>query len=1270
AGAFLSLDPDYPRERLAFIVEDARSPLLLTEERHLDRMPETGATVLCLDRAAEEEPAGVPKLASLVRPESLAYVIYTSGSTGRPKAVAVPHGGLSNLVRWHQELYQVTAADRGTLVASPAFDASVWDLWPYLAAGASVHIPDEEARLSADGMLRWWEREGITLSFLPTALAEGVLALPVAATPPTGLRLRALLTGGDRLHGRPPAGVPWRLMNHYGPAESSVVTTTAAIAATAGTAIEGGGSAGELPPLGRPIGNTRVYLLAAWGLPVPLGTPGEIHIAGRGLARGYPGRPDLTAERFLPDPWSGEPGSRMYRTGDLARWLLDGRLDFLGRGDHQVKIRGFRIELGEIEAVLASHPEILETVVLAREEVPGEKVLVAYVVAGGEASPAALSRFLSERLPAYMVPTFFVTLDRLPLTANGKVDREALPAPERARQGSERAFLAPRDTLETELAQIWESLLGIAPIGVGDDFFALGGHSLLAVQLMARVESQLGRRLPTASVLLHPTVERFAALLREAASPAAAAEVQREILVEIRAERRPDPSLDVRGVSGAASGRPVFLVHAIGGDVLSYVHLARSLPEGRALWGLQAPEVGEDEAERTIESMAALYLSAVRRVQPEGPYTLGGWSMGGVVAFEMARQLERAGEAVDLLALFDTYAPRSAGRPRQVKDGELVAWFAYDLARLFGLGLLELPLGFGELSAAAALDWLRKRAEVLPPGVEGLEGSELERRFNLFRAHYRANERYAAGPATALPLVLYKAAEAPAAPRLEPDHGWGRLLGEPVEVHDLPGDHYSLLQRPHVEHLAVLLRERLEPRERELPATWLPRPSPAPVSAPVAVASVPMVASRPPSSRAVSIPTERAVAFGFPRRFNMWMQDFKFAVRQLRRNPSFALIALLTLALGIGANTAIFSAINGVLLRPLPYSHGDRLVHIGYRPPASGMGEELFSVPELADLRQQSKTLDGLMEYHSMEFTLLDQGEPDRVRTGVVSANFFPELGVRPYLGRTFRPDDERRGANPVLVLTYPYWQRHFGGDLGVLGQVLKMNGRPITIVGILPDLPQYPQDNDVFMPTADCPVRMDRAVVYDRNMRMVELFGRVKPGIPLERVRADLSTVAERLHQAFPASYPDRNSREVPLVSVREELVGPFRPTLLVLLGTVGLVLLIACANVANLTLARLLRREREVVVRAALGAGRGRLIRQLLIESTLLSLAGGMLGLLFALAGRNLLVAYAHRYTARAGEIAINGQVLLFTVLVAVSTGIAFGWIPALQASRRDLA
>jgi predicted permease len=397
-----------------------------------------------------------------------------------------------------------------------------------------------------------------------------------------------------------------------------------------------------------------------------------------------------------------------------------------------------------------------------------------------------------------------------------------------------------------------------------------------------------------------------------------------------------------------------------------------------------------------------------------------------------------------------------------------------------------------------------------------------------------------------------------------------------------------------------------------------------------------------------------------------FIRDAHYGIRILLRNPGFTVVAILTLALGIGANTAIFSVIYGVLMRPLPYKDGNQLVIVHQQAPLAHVDNVPFSVKEVLDYREQNQTLDAVVEHHSMSFTLLGGAEPQRVQTGVVSANFFDVLGVRPIYGRTFLPGDEEHGSDAVLVLSYKYWQQSHGGDPNIVGRVFQMNNRPHTVIGVLPAIPQYPAEEDVYMPTSQCPTRSSDQFIANRNSRMMSVFGRLKPGVPVAQAQADMSTIAAGLQRQYPDSYPANLGYGAVVSPLQEELTRRAKPTFLILLGTAGLVLLIACANVANLTLARLMRREREMAIRAALGAGRGRLIRQLLTESTLLSLAGGLLGLLLAAGGLHLLVNFAARFTTRSGEIRIDGLVLLFTFLVAVATGLVFGLLPAFSTDR----
>jgi amino acid adenylation domain-containing protein len=497
-GAYVPIDPEYPAERIRFMLEDTKCGVVLTQSRLAAALPATAAAILHLD--AEERSSERRTEHSPASSEQLAYVIYTSGSTGRPKGVPIKHASLFNLIYWHQQAYDVKPADRATQIAGPAFDGSVWEVWPYLTAGASVHIPDDSTRLDAGLMVRWLAERQITLSFLPTPLAEAVLR----ESWPETAALRVLLTGGDRLNQRPAHKLPFRLVNHYGPTENTVVSTCAEVAAE--------GARNAAPPIGRALPNTRAYVLDRHLQPVPIGVPGELLLGGAQLSPGYWNLPDLTAEKFIADPFRPGPGARLYKTGDLVRWLPEGDIEFLGRIDHQVKLRGFRIEPGEIEACIARHAAVREAVVIAREDIPGDKRLVAYLVT--ENPPAdlvdQLRALIRTAMPEYMVPAAFVLLDAFPLTPNGKLDRKALPAPDAAAYAA-RGYEAPLGDIETALAQILCDVLRLERVGRHDHFFELGGNSLMAVQVVSRVRQRLITELPLRELFAAPTVSRLAA---------------------------------------------------------------------------------------------------------------------------------------------------------------------------------------------------------------------------------------------------------------------------------------------------------------------------------------------------------------------------------------------------------------------------------------------------------------------------------------------------------------------------------------------------------------------------------------------------------------------------------------------------------------------------------------------------------------------------------------------------------------------------------------
>jgi amino acid adenylation domain-containing protein len=498
-GAYVPMDPAYPPDRLAFMMDDAQAPVLIANHRLARQMSSKQRIVINMNAPEIARQPDQP-LRDEALPGDLAYVIYTSGSTGTPKGVEILRSSLANLVSWHQRAFSVTSGDRASHLAGLGFDAAAWELWPYLAAGASVHLVDAVTRNSAELLRDWLLTRKITISFVPTPLAERLLALEWPSQAP----LRILLTGGDALHHYPPANLPFELINNYGPTECTVVATSGPVFP--------GSHLDLLPAIGRPIDNTHIYLLDDHLKPVQPGRSGEIHIGGAGVARGYHNRPDLTEEKFIPNPFSSPPG-RMYKTGDVGRLLPDGQIEFLGRVDDQIKIRGYRIEPNEIVSTLNRHPDVRESLVVSRDDGHGDTRLVAYLVLEPDSAPShtALCGFVRDHLPEYMLPAAFIRLEEFPLTPHGKIDRAALPAPNPANTLQDAISAHPGTQTELRIAEILSRLLGRENVGRDDNFFLLGGHSLLGAQLMTRLRAEFNVEISLRNLFDAPTVASLSA---------------------------------------------------------------------------------------------------------------------------------------------------------------------------------------------------------------------------------------------------------------------------------------------------------------------------------------------------------------------------------------------------------------------------------------------------------------------------------------------------------------------------------------------------------------------------------------------------------------------------------------------------------------------------------------------------------------------------------------------------------------------------------------
>jgi amino acid adenylation domain-containing protein len=776
-GAYVPLDPAFPPERLSFYVEDSRLPVLLTQEHLRGRVPAPGAPVVCLDGdrdAIATMPTHNPPPSS--GPDNLVYVIYTSGSTGKPKGVQVLQRALTNLLTSLRQEPGLTADDVLLSVTTLSFDIHALELWLPLTTGARVVVVSREEAADGSRLVERLEQSRATVLQATPATYQLLLASGWQGSP----RLTALC-GGEQMNVELAAQLLPRvaaLWNMYGPTETTVWSTAHRVTSADGTI-----------PIGRPIANTQVYLVDRALQLVPVGVAGELLIDGDGVARGYHNRPELTAEKFIPDPFRPGAGGRLYRTGDLARYLPDGTLECLGRIDHQVKVRGYRIELGEIETLLGQHPAVRACVVVARKEESGVDSLAAYLLVkpGQEAAPEAFRAFLQDRLPDYMVPSHFVTLEAFPLTPNGKIDRKALPAPDSAATEGRPPFVAPRTEVEWDLTEVWMDVLKVKPIGVHDNFFDLGGHSFLAAVLMARIKQQLGQSLPLGTLFEAPTVEKLAAVLQQ--------------------HRKGGSGSSLVALHEGGSNPPLFLISGLGGHVFKFYKVARLLGPDQPAYGVKAIGVdGVLTPPGRIEDVAAHYLREITAFRPRGPYLVGGYSVGGTVAFELACQLQAGGHEVGLLVVLDTFAP---GYPRKLSAPRRAL---IHLGNFIHLGWREKRAYVGE-----RLRNLRRRVLLrlglgayAAPEVPGLEQAPTASAFKqVWGALAQAEKRYWPRRKFDGRVVLFKATEEvhwAATVFDDPLFGWERWATGGVEARVIPGAHLEMFEDKNAEVLARELK--------------------------------------------------------------------------------------------------------------------------------------------------------------------------------------------------------------------------------------------------------------------------------------------------------------------------------------------------------------------------------------------------------------------------------------------------------------------------------
>ncbi|TWU34946.1 non-ribosomal peptide synthetase [Novipirellula artificiosorum] len=780
-GCFTPIDPDFPDDRIRLMIADSGIRLLVSQPELLSRFGSAPLATLCVEagNTLAKKPGTVKLTAS-----QTAYTIYTSGSTGQPKGVQLTHRNLVNLLTSISRDPGFTDQDTMLAVTTLSFDIAMAELFLPLVNGGKLVIANQDAATDGDQLLRLLR--DCQPTFMQPTPATWKMLLHAGWSGSEGLKI---ISTGEELPrdlAKKLIGKGAGLWNLYGPSETTIWSTRCRI------------EDADLPiSIGRPIANTQAYILDHDQNPVPIGIPGELHLGGAGLAKGYLNRPELTNDRFIPNPFSDDPAERLYRTGDLTKFRPTGEIDCLGRIDNQIKLRGYRIELEEIESLLADNPAILEGVVVPKEFGVDDQRLVAYVIvrAGQKLDPNAVKAVLRSKLPDYMIPSFVVPRSQLPLTPNGKVDRRALatePVAELSveHHSDDKPLEPARNDVEVFLVKLWEKLLTIHPIGVHDNFFDLGGHSLLALRMIAEVERVYGVRLPLASLLQAPTIRALAESAQDGWKP------NWDSLVPIQ--------------DGNDKLPPLFFIHAAHGNVLLYRELAIRLGKERPIYGLQARGLnGEAEVHTTVQEMATDYLKEIRKVQPQGPYHLGGYCLGGTIAYEISQQLSKEGEAIDLLALFDTTSQQFketlwTSSYRRIQN---IGFHAANLVRRGPRGAYPFVLGkLVELRSRFSRRWavgVTKLAHATrirkKPPLQLLE-----------KINDQANDRYVHQPYSGR-VTIFKPRKAYSGYD-DPTLGWGNGLVQDLDVVELDVYPAGMLMEPYVEELAIEIQRRLSQR--------------------------------------------------------------------------------------------------------------------------------------------------------------------------------------------------------------------------------------------------------------------------------------------------------------------------------------------------------------------------------------------------------------------------------------------------------------------------
>ncbi|MEH2283681.1 MAG: amino acid adenylation domain-containing protein [Nostoc sp.] len=784
-GAYIPLDPSYPVERLNFMLSDSQATVLISHQEILEKITLSADKTVCLDIDKDEIAQQNPENPiSTLKADNLAYIIYTSGSTGTPKGVLGTHRGTVNGLHWLWKTYPFTSGEICCQKTAISFVDSVWEIFAPLLQGIPTVIISNPTLLDPQVFIETLAHHKVTRIILVPSLLR-LLLDNYSHLINKLAQLKLWITSGEALSVKLVKTfqelIPFaKLINLYGSSEVSANATyydTSLLPEKANSV-----------PIGRPIDNTQIYVLNRDLQPTPVGVIGELYVSGDGLAKGYLHRPQLTQQRFIDNPFI--PGTKLYKTGDLARYLNDGNLEYLGRDDEQVKIRGFRVELGEMATVITQHPEVHDAVVIINDDAENNQRLIAYIVTDKQEIGTQLLTYLQQKLPSYMLPSAFVVLNALPLTPNGKIDKRALPTPDNIRQNTTQSFIPPRSFTELSLVKLWENLLNTNPIGITDNFFELGGHSFLAIRLMAQIQDQFGHNLSLSTLFENPTIEKLA-----------------DIVSQPFRESSNSPLVVINSFDDKI---PFFCMHGAGGNISPYFNLSKRLGEDYPFYALENTLDQEKPEIISVEETATLYLQEIRQIQPDGPYFLGGHCYGGVLAFEMAQQLQKQGETVGLLVVIDAILSEKRIETTESDDD---AKFLLRIAESMKTeNNIDFSLPFEELknlSLNEQLNLINKKANSI---FSDAEIEDFLRYYKRFKVHVQAMRNYVPQvyPGS---MTLFRANkeiihdfESPEFQTDDPLLGWGKYSNQAIKVIEVPGDHFSIFVEPHIQELAKHLR--------------------------------------------------------------------------------------------------------------------------------------------------------------------------------------------------------------------------------------------------------------------------------------------------------------------------------------------------------------------------------------------------------------------------------------------------------------------------------